>query len=246
MTSHPQRPRPPAKFVLRSALAFALALSAKAAEQKSGPSENPAGTPAENPELLSFDELTTLASTAVPEGVLAARLNALLNTPFLHRETATPDPQPRRPNVEGLGPVLRVGVWNIERGLNFELIRSALGGSSEFLRLAGMRAGSRKKEVESQLAMLQGVDVLILNEADWGMKRTEYRDVTREFAAALHTNYAFGVEFVEVDPVFDLGTQSVHLPDAQEDRRLQQDLQVDRERYPGLHGTAVLSRYPIE
>jgi hypothetical protein len=71
---------------------------------------------------------------------------------------------------------------------------------------------------------LQGVDVLILNEADWGMKRTEYRDVTQELAAALHMNYAYGVEFVEVDPLFDLGTEQVQLTDAQEEQRLQQDL----------------------
>jgi len=59
-------------------------------------------------------------------------------------------------------------------------------------------------------------------------------------------NYAYGVEFVEVDPVFDLGTEQVHLSDAQEDQRLQEDLRVDKDRFHGLHGTAILSRYPIE
>ena len=38
---------------------------------------------------------------------------------------------------------------------------------------------SQKEVIASQLATLQGMDVLVLNEADWGMKRTEYRDVTR-------------------------------------------------------------------
>jgi endonuclease/exonuclease/phosphatase family metal-dependent hydrolase len=78
------------------------------------------------------------------------------------------------------------------------------------------------------------------------MKRTGYRDVASDLAAALHMNYAYGVEFVEVDPVFELGTEQVHLPDAQQDARLQQDMQVDRERYRGLHGTAILSPYPIK
>jgi endonuclease/exonuclease/phosphatase family metal-dependent hydrolase len=133
--------------------------------------------------------------------------------------------------------------------LNFELIRAALADGDEFLRLAAAQPGLglRQKElVRSQLAALHDVDVLILNEADWGMKRTEYRDVTRELAAALHMNYAYGVEFVEVDPVFDLGTEPVHLSDAPEDQRLQEDLRVDKDRYHGLHGTAILSRYPIE
>jgi hypothetical protein len=77
------------------------------------------------------------------------------------------------------------------------------------------------------------------------MKRTNYDDVTADLASALHMNYAYGVEFVEVDPIFDLNSEEVHLPDAAEDQRLQQDLQVDRAKYHGLHGTAVLSRYPL-
>ena len=104
----------------------------------------------------------------------------------------------------------------------------------------------REEVIESQLATLHGADVLVLNEVDWGMKRTEYRNVAEELAAALHMNYAYGVEFVEVDPLFDLDTVQIHLTDAQQDQRLEQDLQVDRERYHGLHGTAIRSRYPIE
>jgi hypothetical protein len=80
----------------------------------------------QNPELLSFADLVALASSSKPEGALAMRFSALLNTPFVHSETGVPDIQPRRPSVRGLGTVLRVGQWNIERGLNFELIRSAL------------------------------------------------------------------------------------------------------------------------
>jgi len=172
-----------------------------------------------------------------------------LNTPFVQTEGAPANIQPYRPTVTGLGVVLRVGEWNIERGLNFDLIRSALSSPGEFLRMAKAddRISSHQKEViVSQLATLQGVDVLVLNEVDWGMKRTEYKDVARELAAALHMNYAYGVEFVEVDPLFDLDTNQVHLTDPQQDRRLQQDLQVDPQRLHGLHGTAILSRYPIE
>lgn len=226
-------------------LALGIVVSASVAQENSAS----AGTRAEqsaNPDLLSFEDLVALASGAAPEGALAARFSALLNTPFVHSEPGNSDIQPHRPTVTGLGTVLRVGLWNIERGLNFEQIRSALGDPAEFRPMIASQNLSRKEIIESQLATLQGVDVLILNEADWGMKRTEYRNVTQELAAALHMNYAYGVEFVEVDPVFDLGTEQVHLTDAQEDQRLQQDLQVDRSRYRGLHGTAILSRYPIE
>lgn len=202
----------------------------------------------QNPDLLSFEDLVALASNAQPEGALAARLQSLLNTPFIQSESVIKDIHPRRPDVEGMGELLRVGEWNIERGRNFELIRTALSNPAEFLRLTNSegRSDSQREMIESQLSRLQNLDVLILNEVDWGMKRTGYRDVVGDLASVLHMNYAYGVEFVEVDPVFDLNTEQLHLADAQQDRRLQQDLHVDRERYRGLHGTAILSRYPIE
>lgn len=164
---------------------------------------------------------------------MATRLDDLLSRPFVRNDASGVGVQPHRPSVERIGPVLRVGLWNIERGLNFELIRSALTDTNDFERLAGTQrqiGAARKAVIESQLRDLQDVDVPVLNEADWGMKRTEYRDLARDLADALHMNYAYGVEFVEVDPVFDLGTEQVHLPDAEQDARLQQDLQVDRER----------------
>jgi len=201
-----------------------------------------------NPGMLSFDDLVTLASTPDPQGQLGARLETLLTTPFVHNAPDGEAAQPHRPAVENLGAVVRVGQWNIERGLNFELIRAALTDTGGFERMRGNQvqiSAARKELIESQLATLQGADVLVLNEVDLGMKRTEYRDVAAELAAALHMNYAYGVEFLEVDPVFALGTQQLHLPDPQRDARLQQDLHVDADRYHGLHGTAILSRYPI-
>ncbi len=237
-------------LVLQCGLLLGGIFSSCAAQEESRPAPQAGDVtePSLNPALLSFDDLVALSSSAKPEGTLAVRFNALLNTPFVRTENPAAGKQPHRPSVTSLGAVLRVADWNIERGLNFDLIRSALTDPSEFLRLTATDGASpdRKKIIGSQLALLQGVDVLILNEADWGMKRTDYRDVARELAAALHMNYAYGVEFVEVDPVFDLDTEQLHLVHAQEDQRLQQDLQVDRQRYRGLHGTAILSRYPIE
>jgi len=45
---------------------------------------------------------------------------------------------------------------------------------------------------------------------------------------------------------FSTWTQNQSLARCPADQRLQQDLQVDRQRYHGLHGTAILSRYPLE
>jgi endonuclease/exonuclease/phosphatase family metal-dependent hydrolase len=225
-------------------LAFLLVMSPIRAQ------ENPAllaERRSHDPQLLSFEDLVALSSTAKPKSALQKRFAKLLDTPFVSNDEAVTG-EPHRPDSGTTGPALRVGLWNIERGLNFDLIRAALTNSAEFERIAetsGQWTSAQRETIESQLMTLQNADVLVLNEVDWGMKRTEYRDVARELAVALHMNYVYGVEFVEVDPIFALGTAQLHLPDPQQDRRLQQDLQVDRARYHGLHGTAILSRYPI-
>jgi endonuclease/exonuclease/phosphatase family metal-dependent hydrolase len=221
-----------------------LCLAARAEAQDGSPSNSEANEHA--PALLSFEELVALSGSPKPDGVLGERLDALLSTPFVNTEAAVIPPH--RPIVENLGPVLRMGLWNIERGLNFDQIRFALSDPAKFRSMemtASLANAARAQLADAQLRTLQDVDVLILNEADWGMKRTGYRDVTRELAAALHMNYAYGVEFLELDPIFDLDTEQVHLPDPQEDARLQEDLRVDHERFLGLHGTAILSRYPL-
>ena len=201
----------------------------------------------EGPRLLSFEELVALSGTAHPGGALGEQLQALLNTPFVHNDTSRDSAVRDSDGEKDSAATLRVGLWNIERGLNLDAIRTALTNTEAFEKLVGddRLRPSQRERVASQLAALQGVDVLVLNEADRGMKRTQYRNVTAELAAALHMNSAFGVEFVEVDPIFALGTEQVELPDAAETRRLQSDLRVDADRYLGLHGTAVLSRYPI-
>jgi endonuclease/exonuclease/phosphatase family metal-dependent hydrolase len=198
-------------------------------------------------ERLKFDELVELSKTAKPAGPLATHLQAVLNTPIVHNDLTAE--VPRRPRLPTLGPVVRVVTWNIERGLNYDQIRRALAGPDEAAFPASEKVPSRQKALaDSQLASIQDADILILNEVDLGMKRTEYRDVARELAEALHMNYAYGVEFVEVDPIFELGTQKVDLvgADSDEAARLADDLRVDRERYRGLHGTAILSRYSIQ
>ena len=164
------------------------------------------------PELLDFDELEELAATQSPGPPLSDRLQRLLNTPFIDNEAWRSGARPHRPQRPGLGAVMRAAAWNIERGSEFELIRLALAGAGDF----------EGDTVREQLRVLAAADVLILNEVDLGMGRTGYRDVTRELAAALRMNYAFGVEFVEVD-----------------------GLGVDPERYRGVQGNAILSRYPI-
>ena len=113
--------------------------------------------------------------------------------------------------MKAWGPVLRIACWNIERGFNFDLIRLAFSDAEGFQQTAlehGALDPKKLPAIQKQLQSLRDADVIVLNEADFGMKRTDYRDVAKELAHVLNMNYVFGVEFVEVDRLDDLGIDS--------------------------------------
>ena len=205
--------------------------------------------PATVPDLLSFDELVSLSQDDEPAAPLEEKLERLLRTPFLNNDAAAMGGGPHRPLVDGIGLVLRVASWNIERGSNFDLIKLALSDPEGFKKAAlkrGALDASMQAKIEQQLRTLRDADIIVLNEVDLGMKRTDYRDVTRDLAHALGMNYVFGVEFVEVDRLDDLGLENIQLDDPALTQQIREELKPDPARYLGLHGNAILSRYPIQ
>jgi hypothetical protein len=60
----------------------------------------------------------------------------------------------------------------------------------------------RWRKAELELDELRNADILILNEVDFGLKRTGYANVAAERAKSAGMNYTFGVEFVEVDRLY--------------------------------------------
>ena len=88
--------------------------------------------------------------------------------------------------------------------------------------------------LRAQMDVLQSADVLVLNEVDWGMKRSDYRAVVKDLADALKMNWAYGVEFVEVDPKI-LGTQSfANVKNPDERKELEELFSVDKVAPSGL------------
>ena len=155
------------------------------------------------PPLLTHNDLVALYENDTPAPELANRLERVLTTPFVNNSAGVRGPKAGARNDFGKR-FIRVATWNIERGLEFEAVKAALTNDQRFFRrLPVAERGSRfnLNEILEQAAMLSRADVIVLNEADWGLKRTDYRNIARELAAALQMNYAFGVEFVEVDPL---------------------------------------------
>ncbi|MEX2302093.1 MAG: endonuclease/exonuclease/phosphatase family protein [Bryobacterales bacterium] len=200
----------------------------------------------QEPELFSYEELVALVKTDEMEEQLAQKLTTLRTTPFLSNEAHYRGAQPHRPNIEGLGASLRVVMWNIERGFTLDSIKALFTDTNAFLKAQGQTGGRiDANKLLEQIEVLQSADVLVLNEVDWGLKRTDYRIVVRELGEALNMNWAYGVEFIEVDPITLGIEQFEEMEDEAERKHLVADLQVDQDRLKALHGTAILSRYPI-
>ncbi|MEW5979172.1 MAG: endonuclease/exonuclease/phosphatase family protein [Acidobacteriota bacterium] len=99
----------------------------------------------------------------------------------------------------------RVVFWNIERGLRLAQLLRAL----------------------QEHPVLQHADLLLINEADAGMRRTDDLHITKELARELDMHAVFGAEYLELtnQPLARAPVESeVTLP---------------------LHGNAILSRYPL-
>lgn len=238
----------PLSWVCLLLLAFTLAsapsLSAQDYVRESGP------------QLFSYNELVQLNSSAELPPSLSEKLKLVSTTPFINNEAYLSGARPRPLDVPALGPSLRVAFWNIERGLELDDILLFLNDKSAFL--AKVEAERQKakdqnrrirnvdlEKIPGEIEILKSADVWILNEVDWGVKRTAYREVVAELGKALNMNWAYGVEFVEVDAL-QLGLDTFddgETPDEQ--RQLQDEFKVDKDRLRALHGNAVLSRYPI-
>lgn len=118
------------------------------------------------------------------------------------REIHSPSTSPALPDDRSFTAV----TWNLERGKNFPAILKTLREHSE----------------------LRGADFYLFTEVDWGMARSDNRNVAAELAEAL--GY-FGY-FVPSYFNFTLG------------HGLERD--VSGENRHGLHGKALLSRYPLQ
>ena len=179
----------------------------------------------------------------MPEA-LAARIETIRKTPFISNAAWHAGNRPTSLKVPRIGEGIRVLFWNIERGLNLDSIKLMFRDPKAFLEKSDVKSAGETADLAEQIEDLRKADILILNELDWGMKRTGYREVVRELGEALGMNWAYAVEFFEIDPV-NLGTETFPEGEAEESAKLQEMLRVDKEKFRGIHGTAILSRYPI-
>jgi len=134
--------------------------------------------------MLTWDEIIQLYQQDNPPDALCAKLNHLLTTPFVRNSASDAGRAPLKPTQAQMVKFLRVAQWNIERGLEFDAVRLAFTDAKQFNGLMedkGSKASDRDREhIREQIGILKQADVLVLNEVDWGMNRTLFRNVAAE------------------------------------------------------------------
>ena len=208
------------------------------------------------PRLFTYDELVQLSLDQPLSPELAEKFQTITTTPFINNEAYYRGAKPRPLEVKGIGPSLRVAEWNIERGITLDDIQLFLTDKDAFMAKVSVERQRAKEsgqklhavdleKIPEEIEHLKAADVWILNEVDWGLKRSHYREVVKELAETLNMNWAYGVEFLEIDSK-QLGTGTFEDKEDEEARaQLLEEFKVDKDKMRGLHGNAVLSRYPI-
>lgn len=200
----------------------------------------------QQPPLLSFHDLVVLATIDPPPPEQQERLRKLLSQPFISNEATFNGATPKQPVVPGVGPVLRVAEWNINR-LDKQTMLHAMADARAYYEDARqnnkLKPGQLRQAI-SQVQHLQSADIIVLDEIDDGVKRSGYHNVPRELAQLLHMNYAYAVEFIELNSIY-LGAKRMDKVDLARQQREGEEFGVDPRRDLGLEGTALLSRYPV-
>ena len=183
---------------------------------------------------LNYYDLVELSKTYKPQGELLIKLEKQLNSAIIQQP---PIPQTNFLHDVSLGEFFRVASWNIERGFNVDRIVQIPEYSDDI---------KTSESLKEELEVFTKADIIILNEVDIGVPRTNYENIVEKIAHAYKMGYVFGTEFVEVDP-YQLGAklftkqEKVYL----EDKALKQLENINQDKYLGLHGSAILSKYPI-
>ncbi|MBI4358915.1 MAG: endonuclease/exonuclease/phosphatase family protein [Candidatus Omnitrophica bacterium] len=201
------------------------------------------------PELLSFDELISLSKNPYPSGPLLIKLKKLWTTPIISNEAYYRGVRPPARRNPELGPFLRVATWNIEKSFEVEGAIAVFTDRQKYQSMVDPSKVSPSSE-KYQTALyerdlLAEADVVLLQEMDIGVKRSEYRNAPKELAEALDMNYAYGAAYLEIDPAY-LGLETIEFEEGVKDEEAMEYFRVDPARYKGLFGSAVLSRYPIK
>jgi len=197
-------------------------------------------------DYFSYPELIELWKNKDQNEYLRQKVNFILNNPIVDNSISC-NTKIKLQKSPIIGEFVRVADWNIERGFKIDEIKNIFTNSNSLSLKLKTKDKVQIKKVRDEIEGLRHSNIIVLNEVDSGMPRTQYKKVAEELGNALGYNYAYAPEFLEVDPVH-MGVQDYKWS---EERSLvkegvMQNLEVDKLKYRGLHGTAILSQFPLK
>lgn len=197
-------------------------------------------------DYLNYSELVKLSKCENIDKQLKNKVKFILNNPIINN-TIQPKSHIELKNNPKIGKYIRVSSWNINRSFNADNIKKLLSDPDSFICGLKIKNSKKIKTIEEQAKILKDSDIIVLNEVDAGMPRSGYKRVIEELGKALGYNYAYGIEFLEVDPV-QLGFEDYKWSEKRELLRngVSENPKVDIDKYKGLHGNAILSRFSLE
>lgn len=195
---------------------------------------------------LKYPELVKLSKSENVYEHLKYKVKRILNNPIIDN-SIQPKYNVKLQNNSKIDKFIRIASWNINRSFNTNNLKMVFSNSDSYL--AGLKTKNSKtiKKVREQIEMLKHSDIIVLNEVDAGMPRSDYKKVVEELGKTIGYNYAYGIEFLEIDPV-QLGLDNYKWSEKKELLRLGliKNSVLDKDKYRGLHGNAILSRFPLE
>ena len=201
-----------------------------------------------SPELLTFDELSSLLKQHGEHTQAAKKASALFTSPFIDNTHFKKHGMPKPRSYEGLGPSLRVSTWNIEKSIQISNVAKVLSSEKTFkgqLKSKLLEDPSTYQDALRQRTALAASDVLLCQEMDIGHCRSDYLFAAKHLAKKLNMNFVYAPQQLEIDPVY-LGLNDVKFKNNNLSTHACNAKETRPHDYKGVFGVAVLSRYPIK
>jgi endonuclease/exonuclease/phosphatase family metal-dependent hydrolase len=179
--------------------------------------------------FFTYQELQELSKSFELRPELKNKLKGVFNNP-INGQTKFEAQTKLKNHLRIQRKYFRVIHWNLERGHRLKDLDRALNQTTQYIK----DSQDPKRDLDKELFITEAnlfkeTDIYTLNEADFGMQRTDYKNTVEEFAKITKSNYyTFVPEFIEIDSKY-LDHKG-----------------LDKNRIKAMHGNAIVSKFPIK
>lgn len=208
----------------------------------------------QNTNHLSFDDLVNLYRDKNYKQEITTKI---FSQPVLNNTISQPSDDYPYKSCPNMGKYIRVSFWSIDGGVNYKKIEDIFfspekltkkidtkNSKMSYMKGSSITYEEAKQQVIEEAKRFSQSDILMINEADIGMPRTDYKNMVEKLATTLGYNYVFIPEFIEVDPLI-LGVEKEILDNKNISTSLIKT-KVNKKKLQPIIANAILSKFPLE